>query len=59
MKKEFDFGRDTDDFAMSMDRRSLMEWVKDVLRELLGQKKGRYHGAEEASLDIDQDSELL
>lgn len=60
MRREFDLGRDSDELAMSMDKRSMLEWAKDVLRELLGQKRGYYHPTkEEASLDISQDSDLL
>lgn len=38
--QEFDLGRDMDEIAMSMDRRSLLQQIKDLLKLKIENKNG-------------------
>ena len=35
MEREFEIGRDLDEFVMSLDRRSLVERVRDLLKKII------------------------
>ena len=61
MKGEFDLGRDLDEMAMSMDRRTIAKRVRDLLKRIVGaEKESDYTRAQDEILrNIGQDSELL
>jgi len=61
MKGEFDFGRDLDEMAMSMDRRTIAKRIRDLLQRIVGaENESDYSRVQDEILrNIGQDSELL